>query len=211
MSEDKFRSSFRKKRYERETVDLSADNEEAFPSLLSSLGATSKIAPSTPDYSTGIHWKRDSEKSAEADEIDTQCSTLETGTVSEPVLDDKWIILTRDTVREVIEPENRRNRRRYRSNNSIKRLYRDHDWEAWDDYLESLSPHEYHDLASSRIDCMVRTHERQKAEFISIHGYEYYAHIYMFKDQISYEEENEHEDELTDDYYEEDGDGWESP
>tara|TARA_B100001989_G_scaffold155278_1_gene110907 strand:+ start:9645 stop:10298 length:654 start_codon:yes stop_codon:yes gene_type:complete len=216
MSEDKFRSSFRKKRYDREnpgtreTVDLRADSEEAFPSLSSSPVAQSKAAPSIPGDSTGFHWKRDSEKSAEVNIADTQCLTQKTDLISEPVLDNKWVVLTRDTVKDLLDPECRRDRCRYRSNSSMKRLYRDHDWEAWDDYLKSLSPHEYHELASSRIDHMVRIHERQKAEFISVYGYEYYAHLYMFKDQLSYEEENEHEDELTDDFQDEDGDGWES-
>ena len=210
MSEDKFRSSFRKKRYDRENpgtreiVDLSADNEEAFPSLPSSSGATSNVAPIIPDYSTRFHRKCDSEKSAEVDVMNTQCSDLE------PVVDDKWVVLTRDTVRNDLYRGNRRDRYRYRADSSVKRLYHERDWEAWDDYLESLSPREYHELASSRIDAMIRNHERQKAEFISVHGYEYYAHIYMFKDRISYDEENENEDELTGDLQDEDGDGWDS-
>lgn len=197
-SEEKFRSSFRKKRTERLTQtkptaeNILADIDKSFPALPSSSGARSTSSKdTTPEYSACLEWVRDSEKSVEIVPDDSEDT-------SNCLINDDWVVLTRDTARAANS--------RIQVANSRKPKGRD--WEAWDDYLESLSPREYHELASSRMDAMVRNHERQKAEFISVYGYEYYAHIYMFKDQLSYEEENENEEEMTGDSRDEDGDGW---
>lgn len=201
-SEEKFRSSFRKKRTERlaptkpTAENILADIDKSFPALpsLSSSGAPSTSSKDTTlEYSERLHWVRDSEKSVEIVPDNSQDT-------SNCIVNDDWIVLTRDTARAANS--------RIQIANSRKP--RGRDWDAWDDYLESLSPREYHELASRRMDEMVRIHERQKAEFISVYGYEYYAHIYMFKDRISYEEENENEDELTGDFRDEGGDGWDS-
>jgi hypothetical protein len=199
-SEEKFRSSFRKKRTERlaqtkpTAENILADIDKSFPALPSSSGALSTSSKDTvPEYSARLDWVRDSEKSVKIIPDDSEDT-------SNCLINDDWIVLTRDTVRAA-------NSRIQLANS---RKLRGRDWEAWDNYLESLSPREYHELASSRMDEMVRNHERQKAEFISVYGYEYYAHIYMFKDRVSYEEENENEEEMTGDSRDEDGDGWDS-
>ena len=201
-SENKFHSSFQKKRTERlaqtkpTAENIMADTDKSFPAfpLPSSSGARSTCSNEiAPENSARLNWVCDSEKSAEIFPDKSQ-------DMSQCLVNDDWIVLTRDTARAA----------KSRLQTASIRKPKRRDWGAWDDYLESLSPREYHELASSRMDEMVRTHERQKAEFISIYGYEYYAHVYMLKDRIFCEEETENEDEMISDFYDEDGDGWDS-
>lgn len=201
-SENKFHSSFQKKRTERlaqtkpTAENIITDIDKSFPAfpLPSSSGARSTCSNEiAPENSARLNWVCDSEKSAEIFPDESQHT-------SQCLVNDDWIVLTRDTARAA----------KSRLQTASIRKPKRRDWSAWDDYLESLSPREYHELASSRMDEMVRTHERQKAEFISIYGYEYYAHVYMLKDRIFCEEETENEDEMISDFYDEDGDGWDS-
>ena len=185
MSKDKFQSSFNKKLPGQKPEILDIESEETFPSFFSasSPDAASSKPRSVPEDFAQLTYAtnpENPENQVDETEIVDSGDTLGQG----------WIVLKSDP-----------RRTRKLRNTPLKT-----NEQKWQEYLEGLSPYEYHKLASEKFDEMIQVNQRQDAEFIAMYGYDFYVQTYYNRDKVAYEEDSFNEEEVMEDYLEEDCD-----
>jgi hypothetical protein len=89
-----------------------------------------------------------------------------------------WIELTKDTYRQKQKPNEQRREERILKTTKDPFIYRILCKER---YIHSLNDQQYSILANETMNKVVDIYQRQAAEFIEMHGQEYYDHIYGYE------------------------------
>jgi len=136
---------------------------------------------SSIDYGTSITWKQDTDIS-------------DSNTISNEMFFEQkgWIVLTPETVKNGI------------LNDMIYKRDTRSEKEKWDDYIKGLSNEEYSIHVNKTFDKLVELHEKRKEEFIEVHGYEYYAQMYLSPNPIIFDDDEDSESIENDDEINED-------
>ena len=149
----------------RDTVDMT--NTDAFPELLNNSKQKQFPEQNVPSFL----------KTIEKTETNTDDEdTISANNSSSSSLKNGWIEITKDTCRQWKTSEQRREDKvlKYEKDPFIYRMI------CKDRYIHSLNDQQYAILANETMKKVADIYRRQASEFIDMHGYEYYDHIYGY-------------------------------
>ena len=160
---DKFAKSFSNKQSIKSNPKIDMTSELDFPELNLEISKTSDVS------SNKTMWNNSNNQYEEKQENEENQKNKQNLQISE---EDGWCILTQYPTN--LKPQTHKTKD-----------------EIHQEYIESLTPHEYHELAHQTFTKILDRRHEHDIKFIEIHGYDYFHQQYIMPNRDIFDEDDE--------------------